>query len=298
MTHATMPLIIPFISRRTVGVLWAAAAGILGVLTLHFALPASAAGTAPSPPEFEVDYRLEPLRSPDWRNILVQDSRKFLEPHSLYRGLRETQRFGLADKHGAVYRSGYFSLAPTWAGVVDTSLTATPELLPEYTPLLEYTPLPKYSLGAQIQKLLPNGWIASVGFRHNEFRHNGYTQSTNNLRTFSLERYWGDFRGAYTLFSGKPDGGSAVSAHRLQFNYAYSNAGSVGLAYTTGREVNDGRDNLRLPNAPFAADVRSLSLAGGHWFARDWAVTYEALALRPGDSSRREGLRLGLRYRF
>ncbi len=282
MTDATMPLMIP-ISRRAVSVFWAVVPGISALL---FALPANAADPHMLQTQFEADYGLQPLRSSNWRNIMVSDGRQLTPPDSHYHGLRETQHFGLADKHGAFYRSGSFSLTPTWTGVVDTSLTTTLD------------PLPKYRFGAQIQRLLPNGWIASVGFRHSEFRPNDYTQSTSNFRTFSLERHWGDFRGAYTLFSGKPDGASALSAHRLQLSYTYSNAGTVGLAYTTGREVDNVRDNLRLPNATLAADVRSLSLAGGHWFARDWAVTYEALALRQGELNRREGLRLGLRYRF
>jgi YaiO family outer membrane protein len=242
--------------------------------------PQSAPQTAPQnapQSEIEVGYGEERLsnHSPNWRNIFVEGSHKFKDRHTLYGGLRETRRFGLSDSEA--YGGLYYPLAPTWTGVFEGSASPTHEVLPHYT------------LGAQIQKLLPYGWIAGVGFRHNE-----YTRSASNVRTFSLERYWGDFRGAYTLFSGKPEGGGSAPAHRFQFSYYYGNVSSVGIAYTTGREV----ENVGPPTGLLTTDVRSWTLSGRHWFARDWAVTYEALAHRQGDLYRREGLRLGLRYRF
>jgi YaiO family outer membrane protein len=227
--------------------------------------------------EIEASYSQERLsnNSPDWRNIFVEGSHKFKDRHTLYGGLRDTRRFGLADNE--IYGGLYYPLAPTWTGVADASLSPTHEVLPKYT------------LGAQLQKILPDGWIAGVGLRHNE-----YTLAASNVGTFALERYWRDFRGAYTLFSGKPEGGGSAPAHRFQFNYYYGEGSSTGIAYTTGREV----ENVGPPAGLRTTDVRNWTLNGRHWFARDWAVSYELTNHRQGDLYRREGLRLGLRYRF
>jgi YaiO family outer membrane protein len=136
---------------------------------------------------------------------------------------------------------------------------------------------------------LPGDWIAGVGFHRSK-----YARLESQTRTFSLERHWGNFGAGYTLFSGKPEAsGASAPAHRFQFSYQYSDLSSVGLAYSTGREF-DGTP----ANGLYSTDVRNWTLSGRHWFARDWAVTYEALTERYGNLYRREGLRLGLRYRF
>lgn len=227
--------------------------------------------------EIEAGYGEEHLtnNTPNWRNIFVEGSHRFKDRHSLFGGLRATERFGLTD-HEA-YGALYYPFAPSWNLTVEGSVSPTHEVLPRYT------------LGTQVQALLPRGWGIGLGLRHNE-----YAQSASNLRTFALERYWGDFRGAYTLFSGKPEGGGSAPAHRFQLSYYYGITSSVGLAYTTGREV----ENIGPPAGLRTTDVRNWTLAGRHWFARDWAFTYELSTHRQGDFYRREGLRLGLRYRF
>lgn len=273
MSPLTMPR-----TLRTIGPI--AARFFTAVFATASLLTAQSAGAAEkSTPQTEIEagYSQEHLsnNSPDWRNIFVEGSHKFKDRNTLYGGLRETQRFGLKDNE--VYGGLYYPLAATWTGIMDGNLSPTHEVLA------------RYGLGGQVQKILPYGLVAGVGFRHNE-----YTLSAANVRTFQLERYWGDFRGAYTLYSGKPEGGGSAPAHRFQFGYYYGDANSLGLAFTTGREV----ENIGPPKGLLATDVRSWSLAGRHWFARDWAMTYEALTHRQGDLYRREGLRLGLRYRF
>ncbi|MBM3341897.1 MAG: YaiO family outer membrane beta-barrel protein [Betaproteobacteria bacterium] len=228
--------------------------------------------------DVEFGYGAERLsnNTPDWQNIFVEGSHRFKDRHAVFGGLRATERFGLWDQEA--YGSLHYPIAPTWNLAVEGSLSPAHEVLPKFT------------LGAQIQKLLPLGLIAGVGYRHNE-----YTRSQSALRTFSLERYWGDFRGAYMLFSGKPEGGGSAPAHRFQLNYYYGeNVSSVGLSFTTGREV----ENVGAPAGLRTTDVRNWTISGRHWFARDWAVTYDLMTHRQGELYRRDGLRLGLRYRF
>lgn len=252
---------------------------------LGFALPCALAGAAAAAgidrnapqTEIEAGYGHESLSKglDAWRSLYLEGSHKFKDRHTVYGGLRETRRFGLVDND--IYGGLFYPLAPTWTGAVEASYSPTHHVLA------------RYSLGAQVQKILPGGWIAGVGLRHNE-----YTLTASDVRTFSLERYWGDFRGAYTLFSGKPEGGGAAPAHRFQVNYYYSDTSNVGLGYTTGREV----ENVGAPAGLRTTNVTNTMLSGRHALSRNWAVSYDVLTHRQGDLYRREGFRLGLRYRF
>lgn len=252
----------------------AAAAALAGCT-----LPVWAADRETSPGEFEaaVPGEAQSEAAPNWRNILIDTGRDVSRRHSPFGGLREARRSGLLDN--PAQRGLYIPLAPSWRAAFDTTVSPA-QLAPGQH---------QYTIGTQIQKLLPGDWIAGVGFHRSE-----YVRLESQTRTFSLERYWGNFGAGYTLFSVKPDAsGASAPAHRFQFSYQYSNLGSIGLAYSTGRDFE------AIPgNGPFTTDVRNWTLSGRHWFARDWAVTYEALTERYGNLSRRDGLRLGLRYRF
>lgn len=231
------------------------------------------------PGEFEPALLGEPQgeTAPNWRNILFDSGHDVSRRHSPFGGLREARRSGLLDN--PAQRGLYIPLAPTWRAAFDSTVSPAQVVPGQH----------QYTVGTQIQKLLPGDWIAGVGFHRDE-----YARLERQTRTFSLERYWGNFGAGYTLFSAKPDAsGASAPAHRFQFSYQYSNLGSIGLAYSTGSDF-----DITPVSGPYTTDVRNWTLSGRHWFARDWAVTYEALTERYGNLTRRDGLRLGLRYRF
>ena len=138
-------------------------------------------------------------------------------------------------------------------------------------------------------KSLPGGWGIALGLRRSE-----YNTSSVNITSLLAERYWDNFRGAYTLYSGRPDGASSAASHRFQLSYYYGDRNSIGLSYTTGREV----ENTGPPAGVITSDVRDWTLMGRHWFVPGWAFSYELLTHEQGSLYRRHGLRLGLRHRF
>lgn len=85
-------------------------------------------------------------------------------------------------------------------------------------------------------------------------------------------------------------GGGA--SYQLQLSYLYGVRNTVGLAYSSGREL----EYFGLPYDALA-DTRQFMLTGQHWLSPNWALNYD---LYSPDSNlfRRQGLRLGLRYRF
>jgi len=58
--------------------------------------------------------------------------------------------------------------------------------------------------------------------------------------------------------------------HRFQLMYDYGNNSTVGLSYTSGRELQAGIAPLSLT----PMEVRDLTLSGNHWLAPQWALTY------------------------
>jgi YaiO family outer membrane protein len=149
--------------------------------------------------------------------------------------------------------------------------------------------LPHNSVYGELQKILPGGWGLGLGMRHNE-----YTSTASNVVSLLAERYWGNFRGAYTLYSGSPEGASSAASHRLQLSYYYADRSSVGLSYSNGREV----ENLGSPRGVIATDVLNWTVNGQHWLTPSWALTYDLVYHEQGDFYRRQGLRLGVRRSF
>lgn len=152
-----------------------------------------------------------------------------------------------------------------------------------------YEALPRYTLSQQVNRSVGGGFGLGFGIRQSE-----YSYVTTNLVSFSAEQAWGNLRGGYTLYSSRAEGSGLGSAHRFQVSYAYGERNSIGLAYTTGRDVENPGLNLALP----LADVRDLTLSGRHWLSPNWALTYDVLSQEHTYLNRRQGLRLGVSRSF
>ena len=276
---------------------------IAAVALLHFTLTQAAeslaprlfleqAATAPQPSldmaaptiglksprtEAEIGFTREALTNnlPDWKSVYFEAVHRIRDRHTLYGGLRATERFGLNDTevHGGLY----YPLGTTWTSLVEGSGSPTHQVLP------------RYSLFGQLQKSLPGGWGVELGLRHSE-----HSQFGANIVSLLAERYWGNLRGAYPLYSGRPEGASSASSHRFQLNYYYDDRGSIGLSYSTGREV----ENVGPPRGVISSGVQNLTLGGRHSFAPNWTLTYDLFNQEQGTLYRRRGLRLGIRHSF
>ena len=211
----------------------------------------------------------------DWNSRYLEAAHKFAERQTVYGAVRETERFGLRDSE--VSAGYYHPLTSTLTGQIEGSYSS------------EHNVLPRYSASAQLAWQAGNGWVASGGLRHSE-----YTATGTDLALFGLERYWSSFRAGYTLYLGKPEGASSASAHRITLGYYYGEGSSITIGGTRGREV----ENVGPPVGVTSTDVRAIGLAGRHWFTQSWAFTYDLLAQQQGSLYRRNGVRLGLRYRF
>jgi YaiO family outer membrane protein len=211
----------------------------------------------------------------DWQAAALRED---LAPRlTLYTGVRETHRFTAGNV-------AYSTSLHEPAGLASSAFPHTP-----YDPRFSATP--RYTLVSQATQALPGGWGVGFGLRQTD-----YGFATGNLLSVSAERYFGNVRGAYTLYSNGANGGSVAAAHRFQVNYFYGERNVVGLAYTTGRDIeNLGLSAIGLP----VADSRDLALSGRHWLGTNWALTYDVLSQEQSIlSARRQGLRLGVSRSF
>ena len=227
--------------------------------------------------EIEVGYGHETLTKNglDWRVTHLDLSRQIADRHTIYGGLRDVRRFGLADTEAT---AGFYTpLGAAWTAVVEASVSRSSQFLPKYT------------LFGQLHKAHASGWGTSVGLRHSE-----YERSVVDILSATAERYWGNWRGAYTVYAGRPEGASWASAHRFQLTHYYGDHDFIGVNYTTGREV----ENVGPPTGVRSSDVNGWSFTGRHWFSRAWALTYDLVSHEQGTLYRRQGLRVGVRHSF
>jgi YaiO family outer membrane protein len=209
----------------------------------------------------------------DWHNAAQRDD---LAPRlTLYTGTRETRRVS----------SGNVSFTTSMHQPAGNSTFAQTPFDPAFSGA------PRYTLVNHFTQSLPGGWGVGFGLRQTD-----YGFATGSLLAFSAERYFGNLRGAYTLYSNGASAGSLAAAHRFQVNYFYGERNVVGLAYTTGRDIEN--MNLSAIGLP-VSDVRDVSLSGRHWLGSNWALTYYVLSQEQSLwSSRRQGLRLGVSRSF
>ena len=196
---------------------------------------------------------------------------------TLYTGTREVLHF---TSRNAAYTSSLHQPAGLPSSVVPQS---------PYDP--RFAGAPRYTLVNQVSQSLPGGWGLGFGLRQTD-----YGFATGNLLAFSAEHYFGNVRGAYTLYSNGANGGNFGAAHRFQVNYFYGERNVVGVAYTTGRDIEN--MNLSAIGLP-VSDSRDLALSGRHWLSTNWALTYDVLSQEQSLwNQRRQGLRLGVSRSF
>jgi YaiO family outer membrane protein len=213
---------------------------------------------------------------PDWNSLYVEAAHDFAPRQTLYGLLRETERFDLRDSEiAAAY---YHPFDADWTGLIEASYSPNHNVLPEASVL------------GHLSWAAGSGWVLSGGTRFSE-----YTQNGTRVVMGGVERYFGSYRAAYTLYNGKPEGESSASSHRLAFDYYYYGERSrIGVAVTWGREV----EYVGPPTGIIVSDVRAFALLGRHWLTPAWALTWELGTHEQGDLYRRTGGRLGLRHRF
>lgn len=198
----------------------------------------------------------------------LADAQHNRESYRLYGGVRTVPRLGpqTTESYGGVL----YRLAENWGSSLEAGVTQDTLFTSR-----------RYSLFGQLHTTLFAGRELSLGLKY------VHDSSQASLVGLSSESPAGVAGGDALA----PRFGGGAS-YQLQLSYLYGVRNTVGLAYSSGREL----EYFGLPYDALA-DTRQFMLTGQHWLSPNWALNYD---LYSPDSNlfRRQGLRLGLRYRF
>jgi len=209
----------------------------------------------------------------DWRGYYLNGSHKFAPRQSVYAGLLHAQRYDLIDDQLTV--GAYQPLAERTALLAEGTLSNTHNFLPNWSTL------------AQLEHQLNDGWDVAFGWLHRV-----YTDTQGDTVKFTGERYWSNFRAAYTLSVGRSAILGSTVGHHLNGDYYYNDTSYLGLGLAAGEEL----DNVA--STTLHSKVRTIYLRGLHLFAESWGITYQLSVHKQGDYYTRKGISLGLRYLF
>ncbi|MEL7185770.1 MAG: YaiO family outer membrane beta-barrel protein [Pseudomonadota bacterium] len=112
----------------------------------------------------------------------------------------------------------------------------------------------RYAVDAHAGRALADGWVASLSARHREYESAAVSGIAANV-----ERYFADYRVAYSLNQSWLDTGSAFASHVLTGNWYYEESSHLGVSFSSGREA-EAIGNGRV----FETDVRSIAVSGRH----------------------------------
>ena len=210
-----------------------------------------------------------------WRRHYIEGVYRYDRRKTLYGQIQRTDRFNIRDKEliGGIY----YPLSTRSIGVLEISHSPSHHALADK------------SIFGQFEITLRNGWGIHLGHR---FRN--YPDTRVNISSATVERYFGDYRGAYTLNKSTLSQTGLRTSHRLLLNRYYGSSHSTGIVLTQGQEA----EFIPSSQTTIDFDVRALSIVGRYWLNDDWAISYVFNLHEQGDSYTRRGITLGLRRKY
>ncbi|MDD2914790.1 MAG: YaiO family outer membrane beta-barrel protein [Gallionella sp.] len=249
-------------------------AGLL-IVSCIFMSAAHAQGSEPI--QLEAGSSLETLDKgyADWKSYYIEGAKKLGDRHTVYGSLRETERFKTKDTE--LLAGVYYPLSSRWTLLAEGNASPTHNILARWSGL------------AQIQYALDDGWGVHLGLRHTD-----YNNALSNNLLVTGERYWSNYRAAWTHSSSTLVGTGSASSDRIQLSRYYDEHSWIGLGISQGAEIESLGPTLGI----LSSRVQSTGLTGRHWFSSDWAISYEIAATQQGSLYTRNVFRLGLRSQF
>ncbi len=212
--------------------------------------------------------------TPDWTDTGIEIVHQFDKRKLVIGGLTESSRFGLDDTTASA--EGYYPLSERLTGYVAASGSDTHRVLPRDT------------VAGQLALSLDRGWGLLGGLKQSN-----YNTTTVDIVDLTLERYFSDYRAAFTVLPAHSRTAGNATSYRFAFGYYYGEENRVQLLYANGTEV----DRPVGVDLIIATRVRSTALFGRHWFSPAWALDYAVSRTAQG-SVNRNGYNVGVRYRF
>ncbi|SDL69669.1 outer membrane protein, YaiO family [Franzmannia pantelleriensis] len=226
--------------------------------------------------EGEISYRYDSLDSgfDDWQTQRLDLQSTRPGDTTWYGAALRERRFGTWDE--GLELGAAVPLDDNWVLQPEVGRTFGADFLPEW-----YADL-------RLQRRLPQGFVGSASLRRTR-----YDASRVDRLALGAERYWGNWRAAYTLNVSDVQGAGNPVGHAVALDRYYQERSVIGVRASVGREE-EGLPGGRV----VTSDVTALAVRGRHWLDDDWAVSWELGSLSQGDLYDRHGIQLGVRHAF
>jgi YaiO family outer membrane protein len=209
----------------------------------------------------------------DWSHQYLSFRAPLNQHTGLYGGIIHTDRFSQHDI--GLVGGTYFPIPHSkWGTTIEGSISPSNRVLP------------KWSINAGLQRELPGGLVASVTYRHTEYR-----DAITEMGIYRLENYWHRTRTSYTLFQSYLHESGQAFSHMAELDYTYGEHSHIGLNGVLGREI----ENIAHIGV-LETDVKAASLFGLQMIRPNWGITYRLLIQQQGNLYTRRGFQFGLRY--
>ncbi len=209
---------------------------------------------------------------PGWQQQFLRVDGETAGRGNYHASLARYERYDRADTElglGGVWRAG-----EDWTLQAELALGGDADFLPDT------------GFYGRVLRTLGDGWNAAAALRHRR-----YETTTVSTWSAEAERYFGDYRAAYTLNASRLHGATTSLSHVVSFGWYPREGLSLGLVAATGEEA-----EVIAPGQILETDVDSLTVTGRHALTPrvtlDWWLGTHA----QGDIYRRRYAGLAVRY--
>ena len=211
---------------------------------------------------------------PNWSHQFVELIRETGDDLRLGFRLNRDVRGGTADVTLGLNAEHAWSSG--WFGGIDTGFSGNPSFQP------------KTAYSGHVGRPLGDGWVADLRYRRRE-----YPAATVGSFIGTIEKYYRDFRFAYSPGLSRLDGSSSFTNHTMTVNWYYDEDSNIGITMNTGTEAESiGAGQV------LVTDVNGILLSGrrplNQRFALQWWLGYH----EQGDLYRRRFLGLAVSIRI
>lgn len=211
---------------------------------------------------------------PDWSHQFVELTRETEDDLRLGFRLGRDVRNDTAD--ATLGLNAEFELSSVWFGGIDLGLSGDPNFQPET------------AFSGHVGRPLGDGWVADIRYRRRD-----YPTAAVDSVIGTIEKYYGDFRFAYSPGLSRLDGSSSFMNHVATVNWFYNEDSNLGITMSTGKEA----ESIGVGQV-LETDVNGLVLSGrrplNERFGLQWWLGFH----EQGDFYRRRFLGLAVSFRI
>ena len=208
----------------------------------------------------------------EWIGAHLRLEHRFAPRTLIYANVQQTNKFGLDDTQ--LMAGGYYPLPHSITLNVEGSYSGTHHVIA------------KDSILVSLQFPLSAGWFFTSGIKQSD-----YTQGPSTQEFGMLERYYKNYRTAFTLMDTQSLGENMLG-ERFTFSKYYNDISFFSISLGNGREVD------RSQGKKIFLNTRSIGINGRNWFNQNWAVDWALTESQEGNAYNHTGMFLGLFHNF